>query len=197
MDTEESQTSGWSGVMIKILQSKVKTDKFILSKAKKDRDIVIEKSKSDEPEEDDVEVIDDEGNSRGIQSREHIDELEEIEVKQPKAKKFKRIKPERRSTWTREPELNALATKGVVQLFNAVNQHRKLICKNLESSGKSERKRDKTLSKFSTDTFMEILSTSKDGGAKVTKKKQFQDVLSEEVEGTRIDEWESDDQSDS
>lgn len=187
---EDTQTSGWSDSMAKILQINVKSNNFILSKAKKDRDIVIEKNKSDEDPDNDLLVVDDKGETKKLQ--EDSDESDEVEVKKSSKKKSKRIKPERRSTWDRESELNALATKGVVQLFNAVNQHRKLISNSLESSGKTERKRDKALSKFSADTFMDILSTSKDGKEKVAKKKRFHDVLSEDIEGTTIRGWESD-----
>lgn len=187
---QECQTSGWSDAMSKILQTNVKTSNFMLSKAKKDREIVIAKEeKPDEPQ-DDLEVVDDDGETKTFQDE--SDESDEIEVQKPKNKKKARIRPERRNTWTRESELNALATKGVVQLFNAVNQHRQLISRSLESSGKSERKRDKTICKFSADTFMDILSSNKDDRKPVKNKKRFQDVLLDEVEETKIGEWESD-----
>lgn len=195
---EEPQTRGWSDAMTKILHTNVKASNFMLSKAKKDRDIVIARSEEPGDPEDDLEVVDDDGQAKVLQ--EESNESDENEVKKSSNKKKKknnnnqtRIRPERRNMWNRESELNALATKGVVQLFNAVNQHRKLISKSVASSGKSERKRDKTLGKFSADTFMDILSSNKDGDEKVVKKKnRFQDVLLDEVEETKIGEWESD-----
>ena len=190
---EDPQTGGWSDAMTKILQMNVKSSNFILSKAKKDRDVVIDKQKSEDNDGEDLEVVGDDGNTRRIEEESDADDQDNLKNVNTRSKKTKSVKPERRSTWDRESELNVLATKGVVQLFNAVNQHRKMISSSLESTGKSERKRDKTLSKFSTDTFMDILSESKDGQEKVVKKKRFQDVLSEEVEETRITEWESDD----
>lgn len=180
---EESQPCGLSDAMSKILQCRVKTNNFILSKAKKDRDIVIEKSKCDDHED----MLDGTEDGGLITRRKQQVPCGKVDEG---GKQTRIVKPKQPSTWHQESELNALATKGVVQLFNAVNQHRKLISSSIEASGNSERECDKVLSKFSTDAFMNILSRT-EGDVRVVKKKRFHDVLTEKVEETKIDEWES------
>lgn len=57
----------------------------------------------------------------------------------------------------RERLLNKIATKGVVQLFNAVRNQQKSLEKDLEKSDLSESKKDRILKKFDKRTFLDSL----------------------------------------
>lgn len=57
----------------------------------------------------------------------------------------------------RERLLSKIATKGVVQLFNAVRNQQKTIEKQIESSGITESKKEKIMKKFDKRTFLDNL----------------------------------------
>ncbi|EDV29328.1 RRP15-like protein [Trichoplax sp. H2] len=56
-----------------------------------------------------------------------------------------------------ERSLMKIATKGVVQLFNAVRKQQKIIEKNLASTGSLESKKDKVRSSLSKGEFLDML----------------------------------------
>lgn len=57
----------------------------------------------------------------------------------------------------RERLLNKIATKGVVQLFNAVRNQQKSIEKEMDRNDLSEGKKEKILKKFDKRTFLDTL----------------------------------------
>ncbi|XP_021936190.1 RRP15-like protein isoform X2 [Zootermopsis nevadensis] len=56
-----------------------------------------------------------------------------------------------------ERRLNRIATRGVVQLFNAVRQQQKSLECQLKEAGSSERKRDKVMKSLDKRAFIDIL----------------------------------------
>merc|ERR1712020_371481 len=69
-----------------------------------------------------------------------------------------RSKPDITKDRTREKILCKLATKGVVQLFNAVREQQKTIKTQLNSVGGSVRKREKVYKNMDRQTFLNVLS---------------------------------------
>lgn len=67
-----------------------------------------------------------------------------------------RIKPSI-GQYEREKALKKIATRGTVQLFNAVRQQQKDVSKKLDEAGKLEYKRDKVLKNLSKKEFLNVL----------------------------------------
>ncbi|XP_062532050.1 RRP15-like protein [Bombyx mori] len=156
-DSEEENrllaNEGWADSISKILgSSKPKNKKtLVLSRAKKHSEIV-KKEKEEKPS---FEVI---GEVNEIESKV---KKEEINV-EPPAKKVKHEKPSIRIKPNilekdRERLLNKIATKGVVQLFNAVRNQQKSIEKEMDRNDLSEGKKEKILKKFDKRTFLDTL----------------------------------------
>lgn len=165
-ESAASITSGWADAMSKILAS----DKQILSKAKKDKDVVMKKTTTNKKKNDDgeLEVVGGEG----------IDEEGEDEEGGGKEKKEKRkadaalkaihygrTKPhlfERQF----ERSLTRIATRGVIQLFNAVSKHQKETKDKIKKEGKSEFKKDAILKSVSKGDFIDLLKETNTTTAK-------------------------------
>lgn len=164
--------SGWADAMRKILQTKKPKRKktIVLSKAKKLCDT---KEKEDkESSLFDIEKI-----------KEEVKEIKEEGdvVKKPKEKKLGiRVKP---SIMDRERErtLQKIATKGVVQLFNAVKQQQGEINKKLSEAGPLERKREQVLRSIDKTKFLDVLM----GGSKSISVDN--DVKNEEQESKKLE----------
>lgn len=164
--------SGWADAMRKILQTKKPKRKktIVLSKAKKLCDT---KEKEDkESSLFDIEKV-----------KEEVKEIKEKEdvVKKPKEKKLGiRVKP---SIMDRERErtLQKIATKGVVQLFNAVKQQQGEINKKLSEAGPLERKREQVLRSIDKTKFLDVLM----GGSKSISVDN--DVKNEEQENKKLE----------
>ncbi|CAK9822675.1 RRP15-like protein [Anthophora retusa] len=153
---------GWADVMQKILKIKKPKHKkaIVLSKAKKLCDV---KKKENE------------GNlSFEIeQVKEEIKTEKEEEITDNVQKSIIRLKERRKDNLgirvkptviDREHEkiLQKIATKGVVQLFNAVKQQQGEINKKLSEAGPLERKREQVLKSIDKNTFLDVLM----GGSK-------------------------------
>lgn len=164
--------SGWADAMRKILQTKKPKRKktIVLSKAKKLCDT---KEKEDkESSLFDIEKV-----------KEEVKEIKEEGdvVKKPKEKKLGiRVKP---SIMDRERErtLQKIATKGVVQLFNAVKQQQGEINKKLSEAGPLERKREQVLRSIDKTKFLDVLM----GGSKSISVDN--DVKNEEQESKKLE----------
>lgn len=164
--------SGWADAMRKILQTKKPKRKktIVLSKAKKLCDT---KEKEDkESSLFDIEKV-----------KEEVKEIKEEGdvVKKPKEKKLGiRVKP---SIMDRERErtLQKIATKGVVQLFNAVKQQQGEINKKLSEAGPLERKREQVLRSIDKTKFLDVLM----GGSKSISVDN--DVKNEEQENKKLE----------
>lgn len=166
--------SGWADAMRKILQTKKPKRKktIVLSKAKRICDI---KEKEDKESSLDIEKIKEE-------VKEEIKEEKDV-VKKPQLKEKKlgiRVKP---SIMDRERErtLQKIATKGVVQLFNAVKQQQGEINKKLSEAGPLERKREQVLRSIDKTKFLDVLM----GGSKSIPVDN--DVKNEEQENKKLE----------
>ncbi|XP_067118577.1 RRP15-like protein [Centruroides vittatus] len=150
---------GWADAMSKVLRMKSKK-LTILKKAKKDSEIV-EKAKKD------IEIVNEKGELITEISKEkkqddyscyqHEKKLF-LEQKQKKLLWINmcRTKPDI-SEKQKERALNRIATRGVVQLFNAVRQHQKTLGEKLSTAGNSEVKKEKVIKSFTKGGFLDRL----------------------------------------
>ncbi|XP_018313992.1 RRP15-like protein isoform X1 [Mycetomoellerius zeteki] len=157
-DAGPTTNAGWADVMQKILKTnKPKRKKtLVLAKAKKLCDMKIKKKEEDISFE--IDGIKEEIKS---ESEEDIDKTS-VTLKTATKSRIKiRIKP---SITDREHErmLQKIATKGVVQLFNAVRQQQVEIKTKLSQAGPLERKREQVFKNIDKNTFLDILM----GGSK-------------------------------
>ncbi|XP_068618975.1 RRP15-like protein [Battus philenor] len=144
---------GWADSVAKILgSSKPKNKKtLVLSRAKKHSEI-IKQEKEEKPA---FEVV---GESTEIKSE--IKKAETVSSEPPHKKKKQdkpsiRVKPNILEK-DRERLLAKIATKGVVQLFNAVRNQQKSLEKELDKD-LTEAKKEKILKKFDKRTFLDTL----------------------------------------
>ncbi|CAF4868615.1 unnamed protein product [Pieris macdunnoughi] len=148
------KNEGWADSLAKILGStKPKNKKtLVLSRAKKHSE-VIKQVKEEKPS---FEVV-----GENIEDIKPEVKQEEDTTEEPVAKKRKHEKPSIRVKPNilekdRERLLAKIATKGVVQLFNAVRNQQKTFEKEL-SSDVTETKREKVLKKFDKRSFLDSL----------------------------------------
>ncbi|XP_011260510.1 RRP15-like protein [Camponotus floridanus] len=159
-DAKSTSNTGWADVMQKILRTnKPKRKKtIVLAKAKKLCDVKVKEKKEDI--------------SFEIDGSKNVTEIEEASVKtgehavhtKPKIKEKNlgiRVKPSI-TDQEREKMLQKIATRGVVQLFNAVKQQQTDISKKLTQAGPLERKREQVLKSIDKNAFLDILM----GGSK-------------------------------
>ncbi|CAL7949691.1 unnamed protein product [Xylocopa violacea] len=160
--SETTGNPGWADVMQKILQTKKPKRKktIVLSKAKKLCDVKIKEDKKNLPFE--IEKVEGDIKTEILEETEDTVQKPTIRLKERKEKSLGiRIKP---SITDRERErmLQKIATKGVVQLFNAVKQQQGEINKKLSTAGPLERKREQVLKNINKSTFLDVLM----GGSK-------------------------------
>ena len=159
-DNSDTINSGWADAISKVLSVKPKKKSLILSKAKKDRDI---KRKS-EDQSDDLELVKSDGTVAQINDKSNKKlKTDKSGKKKKKLSKnewevMHKLKP-KEADKERERQLCSIATKGVVQLFNAVREQQKTIETKIKEVGVSETKRDKMLSQFNKNQFLDKLKT--------------------------------------
>ncbi|KAH3854736.1 RRP15-like protein [Dreissena polymorpha] len=159
---EQAQSKkGLADVLAKILHKNVPSHKqVILAKGKTDRE---------------------------IQKRKLVVKASEENEAQPEQKQRKKIlvgaelaAEEKRKQWEnmcrvkpdplerdRERQLQRIATRGVVQLFNAVRQQQKTIDDEIYKVGPSERKQEKVMANMTKDKFLSILKGTSSSNVKV------------------------------
>ncbi|NWR69375.1 RRP15 protein, partial [Centropus unirufus] len=159
--SEAGPSSGWADAMAKVLNRKIPQNKStILAKNKK-----LEKEREKEKQE-------------RLEKRMQLDKKREWEM-------MCRVKPDVVKDRDIERNLQRIATRGVVQLFNAVRTHQKSIDEKVKKGGSSDRQRAKLLSSVSKRDFISVLRNmdgakgSKNPAGKVTKSNQGE-VKSEE-----------------
>lgn len=154
----ESSGSGWSDAMNRLLNCQVKSQNFILAKAKKDRDVINTDKTSVRHE---FEVVKESG-EREVVSDVTADESqkEKKERKEDVCRKLRQKATDADIIF--EKQMNAIATRGVVQLFNAVNQQRSRISKKLQEAGPSETRKDRVLASVSKGEFLDSLKQVKE-----------------------------------
>ncbi|CAJ1061514.1 RRP15-like protein [Xyrichtys novacula] len=137
---DENPNSGWAEAMAKILGKKTpESQTSILMKNKE-----LEKIKQREREEQ-------------LQKKTQVDKKRAWEM-------MCRVKPDVVKDRETERALQRVATRGVVQLFNAVRKHQKTVEEKVKEVGGSERKKAKLLSSVSKKDFIDVLRGSEGGG---------------------------------
>ena len=86
----------------------------------------------------------------------------------------------------KEKRLSKVATRGVVQLFNAVREQQKTLKTQLNKAGLSTTKRDKVYKNLNKDAFLQVLSgdTKKLQEAPPPSKKVKMEIKAEDDDGT-------------
>lgn len=206
-DTGKTQGNpGWADAMQKVLKTKKPKRKktIVLSKAKRLCDVVKKEEVNDLTFEIDVkEEIKTE--TEDADTKDNIEKVDEKHLKERRKDHLGiRVKP---SIADRERErmLQKIATKGVIQLFNAVRQQQGEINKKLSEAGPLERKREKVLKEIDKCAFLDILmggsksipvdnnvknETQDTVKVKEKKDKETWNVLRDDfVMGTKLKDW--------
>ncbi|XP_032803553.1 RRP15-like protein [Petromyzon marinus] len=138
LETTDDGPSGWADAMAKILNKKIPQSKpAILLKSK-----AIEKATEEE--------------------NEQREKLKKQIEKQQQWEEMCRMKPDPTKDRDRERNLQRVATRGVVTLFNAVRKHQKGMEKKVKEAGGLERKRAKVLSSVTKKDFISMLRGEED-----------------------------------
>ncbi|CAB4063810.1 unnamed protein product [Lepeophtheirus salmonis] len=162
---ENTQKSGWADAMAKVLNSAKASEpsKVVLSKARKDYEV---KNKTIMKKSDDTEE------SKNEAEKEPATKTFKLKQSSLRSQKLavesvSRTKPQVVRDKAKEKSLNKIATKGVVQLFNAVKKQQVDLKKDLNSVGKSIRKRERVYQSIDKNSFLENVL-----GAKTTSSKE-------------------------
>ncbi|GFT28254.1 RRP15-like protein [Nephila pilipes] len=186
---------GWADAMSKVLHTSTKNPKFILSKAKKDVDVV-PKVKQIELVDEAGQVIEEEPKKNKSRSDERKERLEKQRIK-AEWEAMCYVKPDIKNK-DRERELVKIATRGVVYLFNTVEKHQITVRKSKKKPGKPEK-----LSVVKGN-FMDILKqyskkdeeTKEDPVAKKVKQEEAWSILRDDfMIGTEMKDWDKDDEN--
>ena len=156
-EKHDEEKSGWADAMAKVLKMGTNTEKaepnkpLFLSKAIKDNEI---KHRTSGSTKENIEE-----SNEGTLSEQKSQVRASIRRAQKKEMEEKgRCKPDITKDRAREKMLCKLATKGVVQLFNAVREQQKTIKTQLNTAGGSVRKREKVYKNMDRQTFLNVLS---------------------------------------
>ncbi|XP_006625833.1 RRP15-like protein [Lepisosteus oculatus] len=147
-EVEESgnPNAGWAEAMAKVLHKTTPENKpTILTKNKK-----LEKMKEKEKQE-------------KLERKKELDKKKAWEM-------MCRVKPDVVRDRETERNLQRIATRGVVQLFNAVRKHQKNMDEKVKEAGGSERKRAKLLSSVSKKDFINVLRGTETGTSQTVSK---------------------------
>lgn len=145
--------TAWAASLVKVLRQPTPQNRksVVLSKAKRPEQIAAEKEKNFGFEID-GEIVD--------EQKPDLAKLDEHLLLQKIAKRNKklhlRVKPSTLD-WDRERMLKRIATKGVVQLFNAVRAQQKDLHRKLEDVGQLDHKRDAVLNNINKKKFLDVL----------------------------------------
>jgi len=175
-EEEEEGNVGWADAMSKVLAIGKNSDKTVsvLSKAKKDN---VKQKKTKQKKE----------NGEDEESEEEEKVLEPLAVRKARKKELDSIGRTRPDILQRNAEkvLARVATRGVVQLFNAVREQQKDIKTKLKEAGGSMRKQEKVYKNIDKNSFVDILTGGKTKvsdmtGAPLSKKTKVEDDIKEE-----------------
>uniref|UniRef100_A0A182M017 RRP15-like protein n=1 Tax=Anopheles culicifacies TaxID=139723 RepID=A0A182M017_9DIPT len=194
-DTDQSgEPTKWAKAMAKFLRKA--TDENILSKAATDEQKERKKKQSKEHA---FDVVSAEGTVKketdsmnGDQTEDKPDTLklaQELLRQKAALRKVRqkdilglRVRPSVHD-YERERTLRKVATKGTVQLFNAVRQQQKEVNRKLEEAGKLEYKRDKVLKSLNRKEFLDVLMNGPRAKSELidnlVKKEEEDDIKSE------------------
>ncbi|XP_058823492.1 RRP15-like protein [Topomyia yanbarensis] len=162
-DEDQQSTSKWALTMAKYLR---KTgDAPILSKVTKEADL--ERKRKEPKATYKFEVIGQDKTSKEDNPKD--DKPSDLEIARELIRQRALLKKERQKDilglrvkpavggYEREKTLKKIATKGTVQLFNAVRQQQRDVSKKLQEAGKLEYKREKVLKNLSKKEFLNVL----------------------------------------
>ncbi|ELW72553.1 RRP15-like protein [Tupaia chinensis] len=147
---------GWADAMAKILNKKTPKSKPTILVKNKELEKEKEKLKQER-----------------LEKRKQLDKKREWEM-------MCRVKPDVVKDKETERNLQRIATRGVVQLFNAVQKHQKNVDEKVKEAGGSMRKRAKLLSTVSKKDFISVLrgmdrsTDEKNSAGKDSKSKQIE-----------------------
>nr|XP_030124999.3 RRP15-like protein [Taeniopygia guttata] len=159
--SKDGPSSGWADAMAKVLNKKIPQNKSTILAKNKSLEKEREKKKQ---------------------------ERQEKKIRLEKKREWEmmcRVKPDVVKDREKERNLQRIATRGVVQLFNAVRTHQKKMEEEVKKAGSSEWKRAKLISSVSKRDFIDVLRNmdgakgAKNPAGKATKSKQGE-VKSEE-----------------
>ncbi|XP_067992757.1 RRP15-like protein [Melanerpes formicivorus] len=152
--SKAGSNAGWADAMAKVLNKKIPQNKStILAKNKK-----VEKERQKLKQE-------------RMEKKMKLDKKREWEM-------MCRVKPDVVKDRETERNLQRIATRGVVQLFNAVRTHQKKVDEKVKKAGSSLRQRAKLMSSVSKKDFINVLRNmegakgSKNPAGKATQSKQ-------------------------
>jgi len=147
---EEEGNAGWADAMAKVLAMGKNSDKTVslLSKAKKDnvKKKTVSTGVKNDSEDDDHE--------------QEVKTLEPLAIRKAKKREIDSIGRKIPNVLERNAEraLTKIATRGVVQLFNAVREQQKDIKTQLKAAGGSFRKQEKVFKNIDKNSFVELLT---------------------------------------
>lgn len=190
-DDDAEENTGWANTFATLLkQEKPKNKKYlVLSKAKK----LADKKKDEENEKPKVTFEidgkessdDDDEETKPTSDDLKLDKLMHSEREQKLLNL--RVKPSPLDR-ERERSLKRIATKGVVQLFNAVRSQQKDLAERLEEAGPLDHKRDAVLNNINKSKFLDVLM-----GGKRAKSENVDNPIKDEIKtesnGTKPSQW--------
>ncbi|MGH0125427.1 UNVERIFIED_CONTAM: hypothetical protein FKN15_045347 [Acipenser sinensis] len=142
----ENPNAGWAEAMARILLKKTPESKTAILLKNKE----LEKVKAKEKQE-------------RLERRKQVDKKRQWEM-------MCRVKPDVVTDRETERNFQRIATRGVVQLFNAVRKHQTNINEKVKEAGGSERKRAKLLSSVSKKDFIDVLRGNEGGKTEKSSK---------------------------
>ena len=150
---DDEGNTGWADAMAKVLAMGKNSDKpvSVLSKAKKDnerkRKVPSEKKTGEDSDSDQEE-------------EDHVRNLEPLAVRKARKRELDSIGRKMPNVLERNAEkaLARIATRGVVQLFNAVRDHQKDMKTKLKEAGGSFRKQEKVYKNMDKSSFVQMLT---------------------------------------
>nr|XP_046255285.1 RRP15-like protein [Scatophagus argus] len=145
-EDDNNANAGWADAMAKILGKKTVESKTSILVKNKELDKIKEKERREQ-----------------LERKTQVDKKRAWEI-------MCREKPDIVKDREAERALQRTATRGVVQLFNAVRKHQKTVNDKVNEIGGSERKKAKFLSSFSKKDFIDVLRT--EGGSTVASKNE-------------------------
>uniref|UniRef100_A0A8C6WJ74 RRP15-like protein n=1 Tax=Neogobius melanostomus TaxID=47308 RepID=A0A8C6WJ74_9GOBI len=157
-DGEANANAGWADAMAKILGKKTPQNQSSILQKNKELEKVKEKEREEQ-----------------LERRKKVDKKRSWEM-------LCRVKPNIVKDKEAEKTLQRVATRGVVQLFNAVRKHQKTIDEKVKEVGGSERKKAKILSSVSKKDFIDVLRRTEEGSGKTVKKEKAAAVKQEQEE---------------
>ncbi|XP_071325449.1 RRP15-like protein [Trachinotus anak] len=144
-DNDGNANAGWAEAMAKILGKKTPESKISILVKNKELEKVKERERQEQ-----------------LERKSQVDKRQAWEM-------MCREKPNVVNDRETERALQRIATRGVVQLFNAVRKHQKTMDDKVKEVGGSERKKAKLLSSVSKKDFIDVLRRTEGGGGGTTK----------------------------